>query len=476
MPDDIAPPASPSLPVATDANFAEAMIDASPDGLILADAAGDIAYANRQAADMFGYSLGEFIGTSVDDLLPEGLRGAHRAHRTRYRAHPEVRAMGIGLDLLGLRRDGSTFHAEISLSPLAVDGASYVVAAVRDVSERIAAEDHFHRVLRSLDATDDAIMVFDAATLRYSHVSEGAVRMLGYDQVELATMTPLHLNPYTAEAEYRELVDELLANPDTSIRRESRMLTRSGGEIPVEKSFRAAPAARDGSQWIIIVARDISERLEAEAELERNREELVLAEDRARIARDLHDTVIQRLFGAGLRLQAITAIADDRVRDRLEETIDDLDETIRELRSTIFSLQTAHQRPTGLRGELLAVITEVGQSTGLDIRLQFDGAIDTIDPDIARHVVPTLREALSNVAKHAAAHHVRVVVSSGDHVVVTVTDDGVGIAGEVLGGHGLTNLAHRAETLGGSLEVATADDGGGTRFRWWVPASTDSTR
>jgi PAS domain S-box-containing protein len=299
--------------------------------------------------------------------------------------------------------------------------------------------------------------------------------MLGYGQDEMTTMTPLHVNPHAAESEYRELVDELLANPDASVRRESLMLTRSGDEIPVEKSFRAAPAARDGSQWIIIVARDVSERLAAEAELERNREELVLAEDRSRIARDLHDTVIQRLFGAGLRLQAITAIADDRVRDRLEETIDDLDETIRELRSTIFSLQTAHQRPTGLRGELLAVITEVGQSTGLDIRLQFDGAIDTIDPDIARHVVPTLREALTNVAKHAAAHHVRVVVSSGDGLVLTVTDDGVGVAGEVLGGHGLANLAQRAEALGGSLDVATAD-GGGTRFRWSVPAPANSTR
>jgi PAS domain S-box-containing protein len=459
--------------VAADDTFALAMIDASPDGLILADTAGGIAFANRQAAEMFGYELGEFIGMSVDDLLPEGLRGAHEAHRARYRRHPEVRAMGVGLDLLGLRRDSSTFHAEISLSPLTVDGAQYDVAAVRDVSDRIAVEDHLHRVLRSLDATDDAIMVFDAGTLRYSHVNQGAARMLGYGQDEMTTMTPLHVNPHAAESEYRELVDELLANPDASVRRESLMLTRSGDEIPVEKSFRAAPAARDGSQWIIIVARDVSERLAAEAELERNREELVLAEDRSRIARDLHDTVIQRLFGAGLRLQAITAIADDRVRDRLEETIDDLDETIRELRSTIFSLQTAHQRPTGLRGELLAVITEVGQSTGLDIRLQFDGAIDTIDPDIARHVVPTLREALTNVAKHAAAHHVRVVVSAGNEVTLTVTDDGVGIAGEVLGGHGLANLAERAEALGGSLEV-TAADGGGTRFRWSVPTPANT--
>jgi PAS domain S-box-containing protein len=449
------------------------MLDASPDGMILANTAGDITFANRQAADMFGYQLDEFVGKSVDDLLPEELRGVHRAHRTRYRAHPEVRGMGVGLDLLGLRRDGSTFHAEISLSPMTVGGAPYVVAAVRDVTERLAAEDHLRRVIESLDATDDAIMLFDASTLRYSHVNEGAVRMLGYDQEEMARMTPLHVNPYHVESEYRELVEEVLAHPGQSIRRDARMLSRSGVEIPVEKLFRAAPAARDGSQWIIVVARDVSERLAAEAELKRSREELVVAEDRARIARDLHDTVIQRLFGAGLRLQAVAAMADDRVRSRVEETIDDLDETIRELRSTIFSLQTAQHRPSGLRGELLEVITEIGESTGLDVRLQFDGPIDTLDPTIAQHLVPTLREALSNVAKHAAARCARVVVTAGDDVTLTVTDDGVGIAGEVLGGHGLTNLAERAEALGGSLEVVAAD-GGGTRFRWSVPAPANT--
>ena len=452
------------------------MLDASPDGMILSNERGEITFVNRQATTMFGYGADRFVGMSVDQLLPEGMRSVHRAHRTRYGAAPSVRNMGSGLELLALRADGTTFHCEISLSPLSLRGEMFVLAAVRDVTERVAAEDHHRRVLEALDATEDAIMLFDAATLRFSHVNDGAVRMLGYRHDELVEMSPMHLNPEDGEADYRRLVAELLSGPDVTIRREARLLARDGTELHVEKVFQAAPPDRGGSQWIISVARDVTARLEAEAELEANRaalrdaeQNIVLAEDRARIARDLHDTVIQRLFGAGLRLQSIAAVADERVRSRLDETIDDLDDTIRELRSTIFSLQTAERTMPGLRGRLLEVITEAGTTSGIEPRLQFDGAIDALDPRIGEELVPTLREALSNVARHARARNVRVLVTAADDVTLTVTDDGVGVAGEVHGGHGLANMCDRARSLGGTATLAPAP-GGGTQLVWTVPS------
>src|SRR6185295_505386 len=118
--------------------------------------------------------------------------------------------------------------------------------------------------------------------------------------------------------------------------------------------------------------------------------------------------------GEGLNLQAALHAVDEPVRGRLQSTIDGLDETIRELRMAVFALQGAGAAPGGLRGRLLAVITDCTEGLGFEPRLQFDGPIETIDDQIAEHLVPVLREALSNVARHAHAHNVRVSVSVGD--------------------------------------------------------------
>jgi signal transduction histidine kinase len=225
----------------------------------------------------------------------------------------------------------------------------------------------------------------------------------------------------------------------------------------------------------VAFSRDITARLAAEEELRESREALqqaeqvlAVADDRDRIAGDLHDTVIQRLFAAGLTLQGIVGIADDRVRDRLTATIAALDESIRELRTAIFSLQGASAAPGGLRGRLLDVVTDAGPALGFEPRLQFEGPVETIESHIAEHLVPTLREALSNVAHHASAHGARVEISVTDEVVLTVIDDGTGVPAEVLGGRGLANLANRADKLGGSFEI-TAEATGGSRLSWRVP-------
>ncbi len=221
-----------------------------PDGILIATTSGEIAFVNEQLTTLFGGSAAELLGCQVDDLLPEELKGAHRAHRNRYRAHPEVRSMGADRTLRARRLDGSEFDTEISLSPLRLGDQLFVLAAVRDVSDRIEAEDHFRRVLETLDTSDDGVFMFDAGTLRYTYVNEGAVRLVGYERDDLFEMTPLDLNPHASEGEYRELVERLLTDLDHHVHRESSLLRKDGTEIPVDKIFRAAPTAAtapDGS-------------------------------------------------------------------------------------------------------------------------------------------------------------------------------------------------------------------------------------
>jgi signal transduction histidine kinase len=202
--------------------------------------------------------------------------------------------------------------------------------------------------------------------------------------------------------------------------------------------------------------------------------ELALVEDRERIARDLHDTVIQRLFATGLSLQGTTPLiardADAAVA-RIGAAVDDLDETVKHIRTAIFALESSRRDLHGLRDRVLALCREGTGALGFEPQVVFEGPVDSVvSDDAATDMLATLREALSNVARHARARRVRVAVTAGDDaVVLRVEDDGVGISEPRGRGHGLANMAARAELHDGSFDVA-AGPSGGTTLEWRVPA------
>jgi PAS domain S-box-containing protein len=322
-----------------------ALVEAAPDGIVMVDEAGRIVLLNRQVEDLFGYDRSQLLGRSVEELVPESLRDAHKAHRTGFRAEPQTRAMGSGLTLHGRRRDGREFPVEISLSPLETDDGLLVVAVVRDISDRV----------------------------------------------------------------------------------------------------------------------------EAEARLQRAAQEMRLLEDRERIARDLHDIVIQRLFAAGMSLQgAVSLIEEPDVVERIDHVIDELDETIRELRTAIYGLQSHAVRAGGLREGIMRVIAEERDVLGIEPRVSLDGLVDVVTDDVAEHLLAVLREALSNVARHAEASSVDVSIQADDSVSLRVVDNGVGVSGGSSSGRGLRNMSDRALELGGRYEVR-ARPGGGTVVEWTVP-------
>jgi signal transduction histidine kinase len=198
-----------------------------------------------------------------------------------------------------------------------------------------------------------------------------------------------------------------------------------------------------------------------------------LVEDRERIARDLHDTVIQRLFATGLSLQATARFVRtdaDTALARIEAAVDDLDLTVKHIRSAIFGLESARISSTGLRERVLAVCRESATALGYEPTCLFDGPVDSaVGDDLAVEVLATLREALSNVARHAHAQFVRVELVVSEVVLLRVVDDGVGPPPpDATRGLGLKNMEARAARRGGSFELRGAVPTG-TELEWTAP-------
>jgi signal transduction histidine kinase len=200
-------------------------------------------------------------------------------------------------------------------------------------------------------------------------------------------------------------------------------------------------------------------------------DQLALLEDRDRIARDLHDLAIQRLFATGMTLQsAARFIEHPGASERVVRAIADLDETIKIIRTTIFGLR-AREAVGGqtLRSRAAHAVGEAQHLLGFAPRLSMEGLLDTDVPQqVAEDVMAVLAEALSNAARHAQATRVEVALhATTKEVVLAVSDDGVGLPAEGRRS-GLANLAERAQRLGGSFEASAAEEGG-TRLVWRAP-------
>jgi PAS domain S-box-containing protein len=249
---------------------------------------------------------------------------------------------------------------------------------------------------------------------------------------------------------------------------------RDGRPIPVEISL--SPVVRSGQPMVIAAIRDAHEQRALRAEvvrerdrLEQTRSRLAVLEDRDRIARDLHDGVIQRLFAAGLHLQAAIGRPDE---ERLTAVIDEIDEAIKEIRTTIFGLHGRRGLTEGLEHALRSALKEAQRLLGHAADLTIVGDIERVSDDLRNDAMAVVRELLTNVARHAQATRTIVgVVVSDDELVISVADDGVGFAAaENTSGSGVANVSERALRRRGTATFASPD-AGGTTVTWQVPLS-----
>lgn len=261
-----------------------------------------------------------------------------------------------------------------------------------------------------------------------------------------------------------------------------------GTTFPVEVSLSPLTLTLDdgtAERFVIAAIRDVTEQTRIRERLAAANRAAALAEDRERLARDLHDTVIQEIFGVGLGLQSIVGRIDDpTAAARVSSVIDDLDRVIRQIRTAIFGLTSHRDWGRGVRGEILRVAAEQRSVLGFEPTVVFDGDIDAVAGTVVEQMLPVLKECLSNVATHAEADRCDVVVEATETLVtLSVIDDGRGPGGRPDDpleprdgpgrGHGLRNLTRRAELLGGTFEFGPAEFAG-SRATWSVP--TDHNR
>lgn len=480
-----------------------AIVSSSDDGIISTDLDSTIRSWNAGAEALLGWSAAEMIGRSVDAIVPANRRTELDSVLSRVRAGLPVPTR----DTRRLHRDGHQVDVAVSVSLIhdAAGQATGFAALTRDITERKLAEREQRRLLAeatrrerwlaaisevrlallgggSLDDWLD-LLVRQAADLSHA---EGTAVLLADDeqgsQLTVRTTRGLLAAPRPgddpapvwelATAVFRSGRPRSTADQADSPPQLAVPLSTSTGVAGVLLVVRGGGGAAFDAEDVRMVE-GFAEQAALALELARaraDREQLVLVADRERIARDLHDHVIQRLFAVGMSLQAVTgALEEGVVLQRIDSAVDELDATIRQVRSAIFSLEVQAQRhPVGTRARVLQVATEATAALGFNPRLQFSGPVDAQVPDeVVPDVLAVVREGLSNVARHARATTAEVTVGVGDELVVCISDDGRGL-GPTQRRSGLGNLRARATQRGGTLDLSDVP-GGGLLLRWAVP-------
>jgi signal transduction histidine kinase len=240
------------------------------------------------------------------------------------------------------------------------------------------------------------------------------------------------------------------------------------GTLVVMRGPGRRPFSRVDAEMATTFANHASVALEL-AEARRDQQRVLLLEDRARIARDLHDHVIQQVFAAGLVVQATASkITDPESMAALQEVVDHLDNAIKQIRVSIFQLQPP--LAGGLRAAVMDVVTELEPALAIAPQVELDGPLDSVaTDDLVSDVTAVVREGLSNVTRHASAKVVQLrVFATTTRLTVTISDDGTGI-GDRMRRSGLDNMRRRAEERNGSMAIAEVPDLGGTTLVWTVP-------
>jgi PAS domain S-box-containing protein len=472
----------------------DAMLDSlfefAPDAVLAVDADGRIVRANAQAEATFGYRRDELDGQPVEVLVPERLRTVHREHRAGFVEALLPRRMGAGLRLHGLRKDGTEFPVDISLTPVDVGPRRIVMAVARDMTERREAQRRFRRLLES---APDAVLIV-ASDGRIVTVNGRAEQLFGRARSELIGSLLEELVPPSQRAAHRAGFTSYFAQPRVlhlgGSGRQIFGLGKDGHEFPIELDL--SPLETEAGLMAIAAIRDITERRRMErerdallAELGSGRERLralsmrlleAQEQERRTIARELHDEIGQALTAVRIDLQTLEDTVDDAARPLVESALAVTRCLVTQARDMSLDLRPSLLDDLGLTAALRWYLERHQQRLGGSATLVDDLADLRLPAPLETACFRVAQDALTNVARHAGAQSVRVELRRVDgEVELTVRDDGTGfdveaarrraVSGQSMG---LLGMEERVMLAGGRL-VVDSHPGRGTEVRVRLP-------